>query len=263
MLKKLQQHIFHYRIKHGIPLLRAINRLRGKKRILLYTDSRGINIPEHFYYAHYPLRLAQKYAVEAHLVPHKSTTTADFLNAYENNKSWQNDFDFIILHTGIVGFSPRPVKQIHDRIYPNKKEYLHRFFGKAAVKKHYSEDTGVDYYGDKTQSIFSFDMAKNEIIPRLKKIPNLLFVGGTQIVPNWRGNYWRDRPTNLNMSEDFFRYFEKKLPNSIDLMGWTHEEIKANTYDGIHPNQRGSDILFELIDQKIEEMSTSKNPIKT
>ena len=253
------QHFYHYRIKYGIPLLRKINQLRDKKRILLYTDSRGTNIPGHLNFAYYPLRLANKYALEAHLVPHKSTTIVDFLNEYEKNESWRNDFDVIVLHAGIVDFSPRPLKQIHERIYPNKKEYLHRFFGKSVVKKHYSEDTGIDYYGDKTQSIYSLKMAEDAIIPRLKKIPNLLFVGGTKIVPKWRGNYWRDRPENLNMSEDFFRSFEKELSHSIDFMHWTDEQIKAYTYDGIHPNQIGSDIIFEEIIEKITSFPNLKD----
>lgn len=252
MVKKWQKHIFHYRIKWGLPLFEKLNKWRSKKRILLYTDSRGTNIPKHFYYTHYSEKLARKYSIETHLVPHKWTTLIDFLDAYKHNPVWQNDFDLIILHLGIVDFAPRQKSTLNERIYPDKKEKIDRLFGENRYKEHLKKDLGVEYEGELTTNLFSLEMAERYVLPELKNIPNLLWIGGNGFIPNWRGNYWRDRPANIAAIEEYFKLFEKQLPFTINFLDWSEKEIKENTYDIVHLNEKGSNLLLEVLKRKLD-----------
>lgn len=254
MLKKLQQHIFHYRIKYGLPLLRKINRLRGKKRILLYTDSRGKNIGQQFHYIHYSEKLSRKYSVEAVLVPHKWTTIIDFISEYKASAHYQNDFDLIILHTGIVDFAPRPISSLRETIYPQKKEKFDNLFGEARIKEHLSQDLGVEYYGEMTGNMYSKEMAKDVIIPELLKIPNLLWISGNQSKSTWVGNYWKERPKNMYVLDEYVHLFEERLPQVLSFMDWTEEEIKKNTFDVIHPNKKGSNLIYNKLEKKLKEI---------
>lgn len=240
----IQSHIFHYRNKWWLPLLGKINAGRGLKRILLYTDSRGKNIPGHFYYKHYHEILSAVYSVESHLMPHKWTTIPDFLFEYMHNKSWQNDFDLIILHVGIVDFSPRPSDSLRNTIYPSKKHKFDSLFGEEVYSEFLQQDFDTTYEGKPTLNMYSPEMATKFLLPELKKIPNLLWIGGNDFVPNWRGNYWRDRPDNMGIIKEYFKLFDQELPLSLNFLHWTHSEIKEYTYDIVHLNKKGSDLLW-------------------
>lgn len=236
--------------KYYFLFYKYFNRIRGKKRILLYTDSRGKNIPNHYYYDHYSKRLAKKYSLDTYLCPEKWTTTFDFIKLIE--KVNLKDYDLVLLHTGIVEFSPRPQKSFNEVIYPQKKKYFDLIFGEDKMKLHLDFDLGVPYEGDKTNNMYSLQMAEEYLIPYLQKVSNLIWIGGNKIVPDWLGNYWRPRPENLNITEHYNRLFIEKLPNTIDMMDWSLEEVKEYTYDIIHVNQKGSDILYQRLVDKIE-----------
>lgn len=251
MRKKLQQHIFHYRTKLGFPLWEKANKLRGKPRILLYTDSRGINIPGQFDYVHYSEKLAREYSVETHLVPHRRTTLVDFLGEYQENKEWQTNFDCIILHLGIVDFSPRSAEALRRKIYPEKKRHFDRLFGEKLYRDFLKTDLKVEYEGKLTNNLYSLEMAEKYVLPELQTIPNLLFIGGNGVVPDWRGNYFRDRPQNLDIIEKYFDFFCDNLPSTLNYTHWTPEEIKKYTFDIVHLNAAGSDLILEDIEEEL------------
>jgi glycosyltransferase involved in cell wall biosynthesis/uncharacterized Rossmann fold enzyme len=56
----------------------------------------------------------------------------------------------------------------------------------------------------------------------------------------------------------YFNLFASELEHVVDLMGWTHEEIKRYTFDNMHPNKEGSDYIFEQLIQKIHEVINNK-----
>ena len=228
-----------------------------KKKILLYTDSRGKQIRGTEEFEYYSQKLAKRYSVEVHLCPEKWTTTLDFFELLK--KKNVDDYDLIILHTGIVEFSPRPKKSFVEIIYPSKKEMFDETFGEANMAVHLDKDLNTLYENGETTNMYSLQMAKDFILPQLKAIPNLIWIGGNKIVPNWRGNYWRDRPANLNISEDYNNLFAEELPLVVNMMDWTLEEVKKYTFDIIHPNQKGSDIIFSRLIQKIEEQQNKNN----
>ena len=214
-----------------------------KPRILLYTDSRGINIPDHFDYKHYSTKLLAQYNVDAYLCPEKWTTILDFLNLWESSR--KNKYDYIILHAGVVDTSPRQQKTLIETIYPQKKKVFDEVFGCALIQQYINSDLNCEYEGDKTINMYSLDMAEKFVIPRLIEIPNLIWIGINKVDVLWRGNYWKDRPNNIRLIEEYSRLFSNNLPSTIDLLNlWGLEDIHNYTFDNIHPNKQGSDFIF-------------------
>ncbi|MFC1777656.1 hypothetical protein ACFL3I_09990 [Pseudomonadota bacterium] len=230
---------------------------RLSKKILLYTDSRGDNIHNHRNYRHYGARLAAKYYVEANLCPVKWTTTLDFLDFVKNVDLSQ--FDFVILHTGVVDNSPRHQKVVLEKIYPSKKDIFDEVFGEENIREYLNSDLGCDYEGDKTINLYSMQMAKECLIPRLAEIPNLIFINTNEIVNGWNGNYWKDRPGNISITEDYSRLFSESLENVIDLLEWSATDVKKYTFDNMHPNKSGSDYIFESIEERMVIMENKKS----
>ncbi|PKN02627.1 hypothetical protein CVU76_01140 [Candidatus Dojkabacteria bacterium HGW-Dojkabacteria-1] len=224
---------------------------RKREKILLYTDSRGDNIPGQLDYDHYGVLLSKRYKVEKYLCPEKWTTTLDFLDLVQ--KKDLNKYDFVILHTGIVDHSPRHQKIANENIYPDKKQIFDKIFGEEIIKGYLSKDFGLEYEGDKTINLYSLDMAERYLIPELNKIPNLIWISSNKIVPNWNGNYWKERPKNIRLIEEYSNLFISKLGGEkvINLMTWSEEEIKKYTFDNMHPNKAGSDYILRQIEKKI------------
>lgn len=247
-------------------MIGRITKLFGSKKlkILLYTDSRGRNIPNskikhlarEYDYKHYHTLLIEKYNVEAYLMPAKWTTTLDFIEMLENKDT--NKYDIVILHTGIVDFSPRHQRSILEIIYPQKKMIFDKVFGENKIRKYINSDLGVEYETDKTANLYSYEMAIENLLPLLKQIPNLIWIGGNPILTDWRGNYWKDRPGNIKIVEEYFNLFEKELPNTISLMNWQREDVMENTFDNIHLNKKGSDLVFNMLESEINKLIDMK-----
>lgn len=235
---------------------KKIKRLLGYQYVLLYTDSRGDNIPGHQHYAHYSKRLNANFVVDAFLCPEKWTTILDFLGHYQS--CWdRKKYDWIILHCGIVDASPRHQSIALEKIYRSKKKIFDEVFGEAYIQEYLSSDFGVEYEGEKTINMYSLNMAEQKLLPVLRNIPNLIWISSNRIVPGWRGNYWKERPANINIVEDYANLFLCQLPCSrtIDLMQWDYDLVQKFTYDNIHPNQLGSDLIYEMILDKIRRIN--------
>ena len=215
------------------------------KKILLYTDSRGDNLPRYNFYQHYGERLSQVFWIEAYLCPEKWTTILDFLNLYRSINS--NYYDYIILHAGAVDAAPRQKKIFQEIIYPQKKEIFDRIFGESNMKEHLKTDLKCEYEGDRTMNMYSLDMALKYLIPLLKQIPSLIWINSNQIVPNWRGNYWRERPANISLIEEYSETFTSNLDRVVDLQKWSACDVKSYTFDNIHPNEEGSNYIFNQL----------------
>lgn len=227
-------------MKINIPKLLHFN-----KKLLIYTDSRGDNIPSYNDYDHYAVKLSHLYPVEKYLCPEKWTTTLDFLELIKTKNI--NRYYKIILHTGIVDQSPRHQQIAINKIYYEKKAIFDEVFGEKNIITHLNNDFGIEYENDKTINMYSLKMAQNYLIPRLMEIPNLLWISHNKIVNGWNGNYWKPRPTNINIIERYSELFLMSISNTINLMSWSKKEIMKYTHDNMHPNKLGSEIIYKLI----------------
>ncbi len=220
--------------------LRCFFYSKKNSTLLLYTDSRG-TIVETFYKQRNPffsyLKFFDEYKVSYQFCPHKFTSILDFLNFYENCNF---KFDIILLHCGIVDFAPRPVSS-YESMLKEKKEFL--------IKRgwlHYFEDRKdflCDYEGEKTLQFMSIDFLNNEIIPELKKINNLIYIGINPVLHDWIGNYWRARPSCINLQLNQNELMMKELTHFISLSDWSAQEIKLYTVDNVHYNKKGLEYI--------------------
>lgn len=241
-------------------------------KILVFTDSRGQHKPRNSNHKLFVEMLQEldNVEVDAYLCPMKWTTTLDFFEQFPNEVL--RKYDYVILFTGIVDWSPRPVQSaIHDlynntetsnlgnlalttndyskKVVNNKKKIFDMTFGPAAMEKHFADPFTVEYEGERTINMYTFDMLKSAIIPRLQAIQNLIFINSNRIVTGWDGDYWKQRPDNIGLSEAYSSAIANALPeqNLIDLLAWDEKTITEFTCDNIHLTKQGNDWIFSQI----------------
>jgi len=219
-------------------------------KILLYTDSRGLKL-ESEDYVHYSERLAERYDVDAFLRPFKKTTTLDFLQFVKEHDI--SAYDHVILHVGIVEYSPRRQKSCW-RMYESKRQIFDEVFGKDNIKAHLSRDFGYTYKDDKIINMYSMDMARRDLLPRLRDVHRLIWVSNTRDVPFWNDPTRQNRrgPLNMHIIHDYAHLFMDTLNESINLMQWDEDGAKEHTIEGIHLNKKGSDFLYNKIVERLE-----------
>jgi Protein of unknown function DUF115 len=240
------------------------------KKILLFTDSRGVHKPAGSKHSLYADRLAKHadLAVTSYLCPYQWTTIPDFLALAETLDLAA--FDHVILHAGIVDHSPRPVSQMMEKLYEpavetdakttaallssrkftqqkivnRKKVILDSLFGAATMKSHLSRPFDDEYEGEKTINLYSLAMLVETLVPRLASIDNLIFIGANDFCPGWNGDFPKARPTNIRIIEEYSRELCRMLPNSVNLHQWTAENVREHTCDNLHLTSSGHQWIY-------------------
>lgn len=232
---------------------------RGKTlKILLYTDSRGYNVISRFGknpFTSYVSRLVKKYDIDFCICPEKFTTIVDFISFVKSAK-WKS-YDFVIMHCGVVDFSPRPLSNI-SKVKESKhgSEPFEKLFRNN--QEHYKNYAGIKYYEEDVVTLYSKEYLQQEIGPELKLISNLIWIDSNNFVKGWEGNFARGRPKNIN--EEVNKYDEALFPfvkNRISLKNWNDQQIKQFTIDNIHFTDAGFVEITRLINEKIKELSIS------
>jgi hypothetical protein len=222
---------------------------------MIYADSRGLNLTDargKSPFGTYVARLERHYHVTSALCPESHTTILDFLSFAEGQNL--DHYAAVVMHCGIVDFSPRPVSNI-DKVRAGKHglPQFDELFSRNAG--YHADPTRVDYHGEPTINLYSSDYLRSSILPRLLDIPNLVWIDSNHFVPGWEGNYSRGRPANI---QEFVSRFEDimvdQLPHVVDLKGWSPEEVKQRTIDNIHFTLQGFAVVAESIAQTVTEM---------
>ena len=272
------------------PILGNENTVPIKKRILIFTDSRGQHKPIGSTHATFTERLANiaDLDVDFFVCPMKWTTTLDFLQYFNGARLAQ--YDHVILYTGIVEWSPRRAQSALNDLYDNqttaneenlslnsrdyskkivnnKKSIFDRVFGEGAMREHLSRPLETIYDGQHTINMYGLDMARDKLLPILAKIPNLIFITANRFAPDWEGDYKRGRPANISITEQNSDLFATELANAgiplIDLREWSLDDVKIYTCDNIHLTEHGSNYIYErlvkIIDSELMAKSTNVN----
>lgn len=244
-----------------------------KMKLLVFTDSRGQHKPAGQTYPIFGERLAsdEDFDVDLFLCPMKWTTTLDFLEQFPLQRL--KGYDAVILYTGIVDWSPRPATSAmqdlynnqtvsnegnlhlntHDyskKIVNNKKSIFDAVFGEGSMRDYFSKPFPITYEGERTINMYSLEMARNALLPRLCEIPNLIFISSNRLVQGWNGNYHRKRPENISITHRYSDLFCEELARNahvIDLREWTPDDIKEMTCDNMHLTKQGSDYIYHNI----------------
>lgn len=254
------------KVKTDMPVSKS-----GKRKVLIFTDSRGQHKPAGTNHDIFAERLAKddRLEVDMYLCPMKWTMTTDFLDQFPKEKLAQ--YDHVILYTGIVEWSPRPAKSALEDLYDNpnsinennlglntrdyskkivnnKKAFMDSVFGADAMARHLASPYETEYEGQKTNNMYSLDMAKAHLLPRLKEIPNLIFISANRFVKGWEGDFKRGRPANIDLTHRYSDLFATELKAAgvpvVDLRAWDDTEVQEYTCDNIHLTQKGSDYIY-------------------
>lgn len=200
----------------------------------------------------------------------KWTTILDFLDFIERNGA--DSYDRIVLQLGIVDWSPRPqnsaIADLYDNQSPNnigndnlntreyarkvvnnKKAMFDAVFGAEAMQAHLATPLGVEFEGQPTANMYSLEMAKQHLLPRLVAMDKLIFVTSNRFVPGWQGDHARGRPANIGITEAYAEAFRDALgPNRVvDLLKWSNAEVMQYTCDNIHLTKQGSDFVYDAL----------------
>ncbi len=243
-----------------------------KYKILIFSDSRGQHVPNGSDHKIFTELLGEHKDIDADifLCPMKWTTTLDFFYIFDFEDL--KIYDFVIIYSGIVEWSPRSAQSAINDLYDNKieenlssvktntniykskvvnnkKEIFDRIFGLKEMRKYLKNNFDVEYEGDKTNNMYSLEMAKEKLIPLLVRIPNLIFINSNRFVPNWEGDYKRGRPKNINITEKYSSLFANELKKAgkivVDILKWDYNEVKKYTCDNLHLSEKGSNYLYQ------------------
>nr|WP_321442505.1 hypothetical protein [uncultured Cohaesibacter sp.] len=200
----------------------------------------------------------------------------DFLELFSGEDL--QSYDYIVLYTGIVDWSPRPASSAYNNLYNNKeitkndnlrlntrdyskkiinnkKAIFDSVFGEAEINSHLNSPFPEVYEGEKTNNMYSLDMAFHKLLPRLASIDNLIFINSNRFVPGWEGDYIRKRPANIAITESYSALFLQVLgkEKTVDLLNWDYDDVKKYTCDNLHLSKEGSDYIYDEILKKIEQ----------
>lgn len=224
----------------------------NKPRVFIYTDSRGMNVMSKNRknpFNSYVGELVKRYNSTYFICREKHTTIIDFLTTAQ--KFNLDDFDFVILHCGVVDFSPRPLSNLNF-VLQSKNENDFFKIAKAKYSDYYINPTDVLYKEEKTQSLYSPEFLEEIILPELKKINNLIWISSNHFVLGWEGNYTAGRPQNIDeYVSRFDTIMKKNLTNVVNLWTWSDENIKKYTIDNIHFTKEGFAEVLNLVNSKI------------
>lgn len=222
-----------------------------RPRVLIYTDSRGFDVVARSRMNSYVSILRRRYRVTQVICPEKYTTIIDFLS-HMDETAWTS-YDSVIVHCGIVDFSPRPISAL-KAVAESKKgsprfcEALH------SNEDYYARPFSVTYEGEPTINLYSQSFLVERLIPVLRGIENLIWISSNDFVPGWDGNYVRGRPGNIGeIVEVFDREMRLRLPRVVDLRAWSYDDVRRYTVDNIHFNAEGFRRVAELIGRALQE----------
>lgn len=230
----------------------------NKPRVFIYTDSRGFEISKIFNrkspFNSYVNHFVKNYRCHAYICPEKHTTIFDFLYVlYLKQKIYK--YDYIISHIGVVDFSPRPFNDVKP-ILNLKKHKIEKIFGTELFNliidiKPYKSI----YFGQQTSSII-IDEFLAVIAEKFNPINNFIWITCNPVDTEWRGNYKRDRPKNINIVNEKSKKLLNMLNSDIkvvDLTSWSLEDIHKFTCDNIHMSKLGMNLIENKIKEKLDE----------
>ncbi len=242
----------YYKVKFNI--------LKKKSRILIYTDSRGFLVncflcnktPKNSYID----MLSEEYNIDYQLCTKKHTTILDFLDYVENKDI--SKYSHIVIHLGIVDFSPRPLSQF-DKVYNLKNKLAKRLFPNIEMKQQYYDDL---YENEKTFSLYNVEYLRDVILPKLiniSKLTYIIWLGVNKVDLEWNGNYFKTRPSNINniliyqnSIKDFLTINDSNV-KYIDIDKIENFKNKLHTVDNMHLSIDGFVLFNKVIKEALEK----------
>jgi len=230
-----------------------------KRKILIYTDSRGFLVDCFACYKtprkSYIEMLHKNFRIDYQICTQKHTTIIDFLD-YVSNKNLEK-YAYIVLHLGIVDFSPRPMNQL-KLVFHKKNKLAQRLF--PGDKMNYQQYNDL-YESEKTFSLYEEQFLEKIILPELnqisKKVP-IVWLGVNSVDLNWNGNYVKKRPKNINnilkYQGKIIKYLDTHATNItyIDIDNILEFNLKKHTLDNMHLSIDGFKLFYSQLIKELK-----------
>lgn len=261
-----------------IPFFQKVNIDAICKRILIFTDSRGQHKgsfqDKEIFTDKLKFELYNLYNIDTVLMicPFKWTSTIDFIQCIENKMINVEEYDYIILYTGVVEYSPRNLSNLNEccnnviddkitysklsnrnsKIINNKMSFMRTLFSTDEINEHFNINSEIKYKNEYTNNMISKKMHVNTIIPYLKNKlgGKLIFINSNYILDGWEGSYLKinplGRPKNINIINDFVDLNKESFINIINL-NWKGDDIQKYTVDNMHLSYEGSEYIYNKI----------------
>lgn len=219
-------------------------------KVLFFTDSRGQHKSSFSKKRIFPEKFTSEFDCHLLLCPFKWTTTLDFIKLIENKQINVQNYDKIVLYTGVVEFSPRHFSNFKQCL-EDKFDFVKYFLGDYLDLDTFYQ---CKYKGEYTKSLISLNAYENIVIPYLQKFnEKLILINTNKIVPGWEGDYLKinpeGRPKNINKVEEYSQKTLGKFDNLVNLLDWDFEEVKKYTVDNMHLTYSGSEYIYSQLKQ--------------
>lgn len=236
---------------------RVVN--RNRSRVLIHTDSRGYEVTRRHNKKNpvssaYTKFLTENYYVDYFLAPEKHTTLLDFIDIYSALQKSARNYDYVVLHTGVVDFATRHQSTV-EHLYEIKREKLLKVFSEGELHEHLKSKTGYTFEGEPTLSLYSLDMAAKLARYIRENCPEVIWIGCNKILSNWDGSYWRKRPDDSFVISEYSKVFEEIIPNVVSLAHWNEDDIKRYTCDNVHLTESGFTYIRDRLIQAMQPVS--------
>ena len=221
--------------------------------LLIYTDSRGFLVNcilcNKTPYKSYAEKLSKKYRIYYKICPYKHTTILDFLD-FVNNKNLKK-YSSIVIHLGIVDFSPRPLSQL-KLVFNKKLAIAKKIFPNLEMRPNYYE---YIYEKEKTFSLYNLSVLQ-KILERMGKVSEetkIIWLGVNAVDLKWNGNYFKKRPSNINIILEYQNYIEKFFLENLFNIKYINIDkapgfkLKEHTVDNMHLSESGFNFFYKLI----------------
>jgi hypothetical protein len=232
-------------------------RRSGRPRVLVYADSRATNVTGPLgksVFRTYVSGLMRSYCVQPVVLPFCHTTLLDFVNFW---RSRPRRCDAVVLHCGIVDFSPRPASTLSSIAAAKSGEPGFRELFARHTAYHRAA-TGPEYQGEPTTTLYSPEYLEDTLLPALMSVPNLLWVTTNDFVPEWEGTYARGRPVDIAVRiAEFESRMRPALANVVDLHTWRAADIRRFTVDNVHFSPCGFDEVTRILDSALRGVTGS------
>jgi hypothetical protein len=223
------------------------NKMLKKRKLLVFTDSRGFEVTKFWNrknpFSSYVGNLIRKFDCTYLVCPEKFTSLLDFLEYCENTE--MDDYEYIILHCGIVDFAPRP-ESSYDEMSRSKTRVIRKFGFEDDINKIKSK-SGPEYDGEVTYSFLNESSLSRLLCIQERYIKKIIYISINPVLNDWSGNYWRKRPDNINSQLDLDILMKKNIANVVNLSSLTEEEIMKFTSDNVHYTKEGFAYIYNKL----------------
>ncbi|WP_260863429.1 hypothetical protein [Citrobacter sp. Marseille-Q6884] len=128
----------------------------------MFTDSRGYEVTNLWNkrnpFSSYVGDLIKEYNVEYHICEYASTTVIDFLYEYHKQINKGKSYDFVIMHIGLVDFSPRPKNMAINIIKTKSHKIKYMNWPLTLFEEHVNIPISKEIYnGEQLTNLYTHD----------------------------------------------------------------------------------------------------------